>query len=229
MKSMLVLVAIYMLSAINCDAQKAVLYNFKFDVPDKYRKQIQKYDESGNKLFKDEGGKRVPDTYAQQLSKKEVNIICESAAEMLKRKYGYTEVEIMYPNSGWVSSGRLPSFPQRSFKKATKKHAADAYIAIKIDIKDKEPMMKWSDLHGQEMERIMFFTMESNYTIYDVSEAIIDQKTISFTDEMDQLFDGEYATDLDDKGRYKLWKNYFSKKDINGLYALVEQHYDIMD
>jgi hypothetical protein len=215
-----------MVFTIVCPAQKAVLYNFKFDVPDDFRRQIQKYDENGRKMYRDQGGERVPDTFAESLSKKEVNLICESAAEFLKQKHGYSEVEILYPKSGWVSSGRLHSFPQRSLKKAIKKHPAEAYINVEIDIKNREPAFQWSDLQDQNTERVMFINMHSNYTVSDNSEATIYQETKTFTNELDQIFEENYATDFDEDGRYKLWKPYFTKTDIMRIYELVEEHYD---
>ena len=37
--------------SLNSTAQKAVLYNFDFRIPDAYRHEIQEYDQNGNKEY----------------------------------------------------------------------------------------------------------------------------------------------------------------------------------
>lgn len=214
-------------------AQKAVLFNFEFQVPEEYRRAIQVYDGGGNEKYKKDlyTNKMILDKSVETLSKKEVNEVCERAAEMFKQKYGYTLVTMMYPLNGYNGFNRLDDFPNLKFKKAVKKKSADVYIAMEIKIESKEPFVQWSDVLGPKtieefgIEKIMFMNITATYTIYNANEDIIDQKKLMLIDLKDDLntFFSDYPKVMDEKGRYKLLKPYFSKSDIIGIYNIIEQ------
>ena len=215
--------------ALNSFAQKAALYNLVFQIPDEYRKEIQAYDPAGNKKYKkDLFGDDVLDKSPETLSKKEVNAICSMLAEMFKRKYRYEQVTIMYPLDGDNGVGRLKDFPNLTFKKAVKKLKADAYIFMNIILENKEPLFQGSDaleILNIDSEKIMIFNVTASYIVFDQNEKVIDQKAITlsdFTDELNKLFES-YRKEVDDKGRYRLWKAYFTKDDINAIYKITEQ------
>ena len=137
----------------------------------------------------------------------------------------------MYPLYGYNGFNRLDDFPNLKFKKAVKKKLADAYIAMEIKIESKEPFVQWSDVLGSDtleelgVEKIMFMDVTATYTIYNANKDIIDQITLTLpdlTDELNKYFNG-YSKEVDEKGRYKLWKPYYTKGEIIGIYKIVEQ------
>jgi hypothetical protein len=213
------------------NAQNAALYSFDFQVPEKYRRGIQLYDNGGNKKYKKDlySDKMILDKAVETLSKKEVNTICRMAAEMLKHKFGYADVRIMYPLNGNAGFNRLKDFPNLRLKKAMKKLTADAYIALEMHILEKEPFIQGSDileiLNIPDDERIMFFDFSAKYIIYSAKKAIIDQGQITLSDIEDELnrHFANYNKKVDEKGRYKLWKPYFTKEDIKSIYKIAEQ------
>ena len=220
-------------------AQKAVMFNFEFQVPEEYRRAIQVYDGGGNKKYKKDlySNKMILDKSVETLSKKEVNKVCEMAAEMFKRKFGYTQVTMMYPLNGYNGFNRLDDFPNLKFKKAVKKKLAAAYIALEIKIESKEPFVQWSDVLGSDtleelgVEKIMFMNVTATYTIYNGNEDIIDQKTLTLldlTDELNKYFNA-YQKEVDEKGRYKLWKPYYTKGEIIDIYKIVEQKLETIE
>jgi hypothetical protein len=212
-------------------AQRAALYSFDFQVPEKYRRGIQLYDNGGNKKYKKDlySDKLILDKSVETLSKKEVNMICRMAAEMLKHKLGYTEVKIMYPLNGNAGFNRLKNFPSLRLNKAMKKLTADNYIALEIHILEKEPFIQGSDvleiLNVSDIERIMYFDFSAKYTIYDNKKNVVDFGQLSLADIKDALniYFVDYNKVVDEKGRYKLWKPYFTKEDIIGVYKIVEE------
>lgn len=212
-------------------AQKAALYSFDFQIPEKYRREIQLYDNGGNKKYKKDlySDKMILDKYVETLSKKEVNTICRMAAEMLKHKFGYDQVKIMYPLNGYAGFNRLNDFPMLSLKKAIKKLTADAYIALEIHILEKEPFLQGSDvleiLNVADIERIMFFDFSAKYIIYNTKKKAIDQGQLSLSVIKDALntYFVDYEKEVDEKGRYKLWKPYFTKEDIKSIYKIAEK------
>ena len=212
-------------------SQKVALYSFDFQVPEKYRREIQLYDNGGNKKYKKDlySDKIILDKSVETLSKKEVNTICKMAAEMLKEKYGYDEVKIMYPLNGNAGFNSLKDFPSLSIKKAIKKLTADAYIALEIHILEKEPFIQGSDvleiLNVADIEKIMFFDFSAKYIIYNTKKKVIDQGQLSLSDIKDALdaYFVDYDKDVDEKGRYKLWKPYFTKEDIKSIYKIAEK------
>lgn len=219
--------------SFNAIAQKAILYNFEFQVPEDYRRAIQVYDGAGNKKYKKDlySDKMILDKSVETLSKKEVNKVCEMAAEMFKRKFGYTQVTMLYPLNGYNGYNRLDDFPNLKFKKAVKKKSADAYISIEIKIESKEPFVQWSDVLGSNtmkelgVEKIMFMNVTATYTVYNGNEAIIDQKTLTLLDLTDELntYFIAYKKEVDEKGRYKLWKPYYTRGEIIDIYKIVER------
>ncbi|MEQ3796448.1 hypothetical protein AAFP94_14765 [Flavobacteriaceae bacterium MJ-SS4] len=231
----LLLCIIGLFFSFNSTAQQAVLFNFEFQVPEDYRRAIQQYDGGGNKKYKKDlySNKMILDKSVETLSKKEVNKVCEMAAEMFKQKYGYSEVTMIYPLYGYNGFNRLDDFPNLKFKKAVKKKSADVYIAMEIKIESKEPFVQWSDVLGPKtleefgVEKIMFMDVTATYTIYNPKEDIIDQKKLMLTDLTDDLntYFIDYPKEMDEKGRYKLLKPYFSKSDIIGIYTIVEQNF----
>ena len=74
-------------------------------------------------------------------------------------------------------------------------------------------------------ERIMFFDFSAKYIIYSEKKAIIDQGQITLSDIEDELnrHFANYHKIVDEKGRYKLWKPYFTKEDIKSIYKIAEQ------
>jgi len=212
-------------------AQKAALYSFDFQVPEKYRRAIQQYDNGGNKKYKKDlySDEIIPDTSIETLSKKEVNAICRMAAEMFKNKFGFAEVKIMYPLNGNAGFNRLKDFPSMTLKKAMKKMKVDTYIALEIAVLEKEPFIQGTDvleiLNVPDIERTMYFDFSAKYTIYDPEKKIINQGQLSLSDIKDSLntyFDN-YPKEIDEKGRYKLWKPHFSKADIKTIYKITEE------
>jgi hypothetical protein len=86
--------------ALNSFAEKAILYSVQFDVSSHLMQDLQKYDAAGNpvRTWNSTKKKWIYETYKESLSEKDAADICDSLASMLKRKYGYTEVEILYPS-----------------------------------------------------------------------------------------------------------------------------------
>jgi hypothetical protein len=212
-------------------SQKVALYSFDFQVPEKYRREIQLYDNGGNKKYKKDlySNKIILDKSVETLTKREVNTICRMAAEMFKHKFGYAEVKIMYPLNGYAGFNRLNDFPSLSLKKAIKKLTADTYIALEIHILEKEPFIQGSDvleiLNVADIERTMYFDFSAKYTIYNTKKKVIDQGQLSLSDIKDALntYFIDYNKEVDEKGRYKLWKPYFTKQDIKSIYKIVEK------
>lgn len=212
-------------------AQNAVLYSFEFEVPEKYRKKIQLYDNGGNKKYKKElySDKMILDKSVETLSKKEVNTICRMAAEMLKHKFGYAQVKIMYPLNGNAGFNRLKDFPSLSLKKAMKKLSAEYYIAMEIHIKEKEPFIQGTDvleiLNVPDIEKRMLFDFSAKYGVYDTKKKVIEQGQLSLADVKDALniYFADYNKEVDNQGRYKLWKPYFTKEDIKSIYKITEK------
>jgi hypothetical protein len=215
--------------------QKAVLFNFEFQVPEDYRRAIQQFDAGGNKQYINDpySNKRILDKQVETLSKKEVNRICEMAAELFKKKSGYSEVTIVYPLNGYNGFNRLDDFPNINLKKAIKKRKADAYISMEINIESKEPFVQWSDVLGEktmeylEVEKIMYMNVTASYTIYNIKKEIIDKKELVLNDfiaDFNKYFNNSFKK-VDKKGRYKLRKPYFSKSEIIDIYYMVEQKF----
>lgn len=220
-------------------AQKAILYNFEFQVPEEYRRAIQQYDAGGNMKYKKDlySNNRILDKAVETLSKKEVNKVCEMAAEMFKRKFGYDEVTMLYPLNGYNGFNCLDDFPNLKFKKAVKKKLADAYISMEIKIEKKEPFVQWSDVLGSNtleefgVEKIMFMNVTATYTIYNAKEDIMSKKTVTLLDlkeDLNTYFDG-YQKEIDEKGRYKLWKPYYTTGEIIDFYKIVEQKFETVE
>ena len=211
-------------------SQTAVLYNFDFRVPDAYRHEIQEYDQNGKKKYiKDYYGKTVLDKYLEPVSVEEVRTICESAAEMLKRKYGYTEVNMMYPTGGGSQSGKLSNFPNKGLKRAVKKNTVDAYLTMEFKIENRT-FAPQTSLYYEEKgtERTMFMNITFSYTIFNAQKGIIDQKEISLKDELDQLFSENYNSEIVDKG-YKLRKLYLTKEELIAIYKLAEKKLEAIE
>ncbi|MEQ3796449.1 hypothetical protein AAFP94_14770 [Flavobacteriaceae bacterium MJ-SS4] len=214
----------------NAWSQSAVLYNFDFRVPDAYRHEIQEYDQKGKKKYKkDYYGKMVLDKYLEPISVEEVHSICESAAEMFKRKYGYTDVKMMYPTGSGSTTGKVSNFPNKGFKKAVKKNTVDAYITMEFRIENRVFAPQTSLYYEEKgMERTMFMNITLSYTIFNAQENIIDQKEISLKDELDQLFSENYNSEIVEKG-YKLRKLYLTKEELFSIYELAEQKIEVLE
>jgi len=210
--------------SLSTAAQTAVLYNFDFRVPDAYRHEIQEYDEYGKKKYiKDYYGKMVLDKYLERVSAEEAHSICESAAEMLKREYGYTDINMMYPTGGGSQSGKLSNFPNKGFKRAVKKNTVNAYITMEFNMENRVFAPQTSLYYEEKgIERTMFMNITLSYTIFNAQEGIIAQKEISLRDELDELFSENYNSEIVDKG-YKLRKLYLSKEEIFEIYKMGEK------
>lgn len=227
---LLLLIFIFIAFIGDSFAQKAALFSFDFQVPEKYRREIQLYDNGGNKKYKKDlySDKIILDKSIETLSKREVNAICKMASEMLKHKFQYAEVKIMYPLNGNSGYNSLKDFPSFALKKAMKKLTADTYIALEIHILDKEPFIQGSDvlevLNIPDDNRTIYFDYQAKYTIYNAKKQVIDEGQLHLSDikdELDTYFAG-YDKELDEKGRYKLWKPYFTKDDIKYIYRITE-------
>jgi len=212
--------------------QTAVLYNFDFRIPDGFRHEIQEYDQNGNKKYiKDHYGKRVLDKYLEPISIQEVHAICESAVEMLKRKYGYTEVSMMYPKWGGYSSGKVSGFPNKGFKRAVKKNTVDAYITMEFKMADntflgaKNRSLWWEEA---DRERTIFTDVTFSYTIYNAKKGVIGQKEVSLIDELQPLFSENYNTEIVDKG-FKVRKLYLTKEELIAIYKLAEKKLEALE
>lgn len=214
-------------------AQTAVLYNFDFFVPDAYRHEIQEYDNKGKKKYRPavpgdseyspDREKRVLNKYLEPVSTDEVHRICELAAAMLKRKYGYTEVTMMYPTGGGSQSDKLSDFPNKNFKRAAKKNAVDIFITMEFKIENRTFAPQRS-LHYEESgtERTMFMNITCSYTIFNAKEGVIDQKEISLKEELDAIFSENYNSEIVEKG-YKLRKLYLTKDELIDIYKMAEK------
>ena len=106
---------------------------------------------------------------------------------------------------------------------------ANFYIAIEIHIEEKEPFLQGSDvleiLNVPDIEKIMFFDFSAKYIIYNTKKKVIDQGQLSLSDIKDALntYFVDYDKEVDEKGRYKLWKPYFTKEDIKSIYRIAEK------
>ena len=220
-------------------AQTAVLYNFDFFVPDAYRHEIQEYDNKGKKKLRPavpgdseySPGRemQVLNKYLEPVSTEEARSICELAAGMLMRKYGYTEVTMMYPTGGGSQSGKISGFPNRNFKRAAKKNSVDAYITMEFKIENRTFAPQRS-LHYEEngTERTMFMNITFSYTIFNAKEGVIDQKEISLKEELDDLFSENYNSEIVEKG-YKLRKLYLTKEELFDIYKIAEKKIETME
>ena len=208
-------------------AQKAVLYNFDFKIPDGFRHEIQEYDKNGEKEYIKNSytGKMELNRYLEPISIDEVRSVCDSAVEMLKRQYGYQEVSMMYPKNPGFTTGKVSGFPNKGFKRTAKKNKADAYITMEFKMTDntflgaKNRSLWWEEA-GKE--RTIFTDVTFSFTIYDANEGVISQKEVSLIDELQPLFSENYNTEIVDKG-FKIRKLYFTKSEIMAIYKMAEQ------
>ena len=208
-------------------AQTAVLYNYDFRIPDGFRHEIQEYDQKGKKVYIKNSvtGKRELNRYLEPISTEEVHAICESAVEMLKKKYGYTEVNMMYPVGSSYSSGKVSGFPNRGFKRAVKKNNVDFFISMEFEMADNtflgaKNRSLWWEEDGRE--RTLFTEVTFSYTIYNAKEEVISQKDVRMIDELEPLFNENYNTEVSDKG-FKVRKLYFTKEEIFDIYHMAEK------
>ena len=223
-RSFQILLVLILLS-VNVQAQKAVLYNYDFRVPDSFRHEIQEYDQNGQKKYKkDDFGKTVLVKYLEPVSQEEVEAICQSAVEILKRKYGYSEVTMMYPTMGYSESDKVSGFPNKGFKNAVKKNAVDAYITLEFKMQNKA-LAKNTSLYWEEAGKertISIGDVTLSYTIYNAQEGIISQKEVNLRDELQPLFSDNYNTEIVDDG-FKIRKLYLTKEEILAIYKLAEK------
>jgi hypothetical protein len=226
-KTNLFVVLIVLTMSISSFAQEVILYNFDFRIPDGFRHEIQEYDKYGNKAYIENSysGKMELNRYLEPISIDEVHSICNSAAEMLRRLYGYEEVLIMYPKNPSVTTGKVTGFPNRGFKRTAKKNEADAYITMEFKMRDnaflgaKNRSLWWEEA-GRE--RTLFTDVTFSFTIYDANEEVISQKEVVLIDELQPLFSDNYNTEIVDKG-FKVRKLYFTKNEIMAIYKMAEQ------
>jgi hypothetical protein len=208
-------------------AQKAILYNFDFKIPDGFRHEIQEYDKKGKKEYIKNSytGKMELNKYLEPISIDEVRSICDSAVEMLKRQYGFKEVSMMYPKNPGISTGKVSGFPNKGFKRTAKKNKADAYITMEFKMTDNMFLgAKNRSLYWEEAgrERTIFTDVTFSFTIYDANEGVISQKEVSLIDELQPLFSENYNTEIVDKG-FKVRKLYFTKSEIMAIYRMAEK------
>lgn len=224
MNTKLLLVLTLLVLPIAGFSQKAILYKFNYKVPSAYMKQIIKYDKNGNIAMKEVGANRVQDVYTQQLSKAQLMSVCESAVQMLKEKYGYEEIEILYPKNPGSSSDKLDGFPSKGYKRTAKKMPADAYVEIVVNLKDK---MVGHPADPEELneEREMRFELISELTIYDGKQNIINESTSNHTQNIEALFAEEYSTELRENGTFVVKRPYFTQEDIISIFELVKVDY----
>ena len=208
-------------------AQTAVLYNFDFIIPDGFRHEIQEYDQDGKKVYIENSitDKRELNRYLEPISTEEVHAICESAVAILKQKYGYTEVNMIYPVGSGYSSGKVSGFPNKGFKRAVKKNKVDFFISMEFEMADNtflgaKNRSLWWEEDGRE--RTLFTEVTFSYTIYNAREEVISQKEVRMIDELEPLFNENYNTEVSDKG-FKVRKLYFTKIEIFDIYHLAEK------
>jgi hypothetical protein len=207
--------------------QKAVLYNFDFKIPDGFRHEIQEYDEDGKKKYIENSytGKMELHRYIEPITLDEVGSICDSAAEMIKRQFGYEEVIITYPKNRSVTTGKVTGFPNKGFKRTAKKNKADAYITMEFEMKDNtflgaKNRSLWWEESGRE--RTIFTDVTFSFTIYDPNEGVISHNKVNLIDELQPLFSENYNTEIVDKG-FKVRKLYFTKSEIMAIYKMAEK------
>lgn len=222
-----------LLLSLSSFSQKAVLYNFDFRVPDGFRHEIQEYDQYGEKVYIENSytGKKELHRYLEPITIEEVHAICESAAEMLKRQYGYEEIIMMYPKNPSITVGKVTGFPNKGFKRTAKKNKADAYITLEFEMKDhaflgaKNRSLWWEEA-GRE--RTIFTEVIFSFTIYDANEGVISQKKVNLIDELEPLFNENYNTEISDKG-FKVRKLYFTKSEIMAIYNMAEKKLELAE
>lgn len=225
MKKILVL-ALVILSCYQAEAQKAVLYKFKFKVPDAYMKNIINYDENGNIAYIERGGVQVQDVHRQQLAEEQVKLVCESMAQLVEELYNYKEVEILYPKvfGSTATSNILDDFPNKSYKRTVKKYPADGYVEVEINLKDKM-VGHPGDPEEDNEELEMRFELISEMTVYDSKGAIIDEKAMVHTGKLEGVFDGKYDTELRENGTFVVRRPYFLQEDIISIFNIVKDDY----
>lgn len=212
-------------------AQKAVLYNFDFRVPDGFRHEIQEYDNNGDEVYIENSytGKKELHRYLEAITIEEVHAICDSAVEMFKRQYGYEEVIMMYPKNPSITVGKVTGFPNKGFKRTAKKNKADAYISLEFEMKDntflgaKNRSLWWEE---SDRERTIFTDVTFSFTIYDANEGVISEKKVYLIDELEPLFNENYNTEVSDKG-FKVRKLYFTKSEIMAIYRMAEKKLEL--
>ena len=217
------LILVFITIPLFCTAQKAILYKFDFKVPKAYRKQIINYDKNGNiAYYTNAADMKVPDVHTQQLSNDQITTICESTGQMLNEKYGYQEVEILYPKNPWTSLDKLENFPNKGYKKTAKKMPADAYVEIAINFKDKM-VGHPADPEELNQEREMRFELLSELTVFDGSGNIIDEIAENHTAKLQPLLSNKYQTELKENGTFVVSRPYFSQEDLISIFGLVKE------
>jgi hypothetical protein len=218
-----ILILALFITPLSSIAQKAILYKFDFKVPKAYRKQIINYDRHGNiAYYTNEADMKVPDVHTQQLSNDQITTICESTGQMLKVKYGYQEVEILYPKNPWTSLDKLENFPNKGYKRTAKKMPADAYVEIAINFKDKM-VGHPADPEELNQEIEMRFELLSELTVFDGSGNIIDEISENHSAKLQPLLSGKYQTELKDNGTFVVSRPYFTQEDIITIFGLVKE------
>ena len=225
MKKILVL-ALVVLSFYQAEAQKAVLYKFKFKVPDAYMKNIINYDENGYIAYIERGGVQVQDVHRQQLGEEQVKLVCESMAQLIKQLYNYKEVEILYPKifGSTSTSNILDDFPSKGYKRTVKKYPAEAYVEVEINLKDKM-VGHPSDPEEDNEELEMRFELISEMTVFDNKGAVIDEKAMVHTGNLEAVFAGKYDTELKENGTFVVRRPYFLQEDIISIFNTVQNDY----
>jgi len=99
---------------------------------------------------------------------------------------------------------------------------------IEILFENKEPFIQGLDaleILNIDSERIMYFNVSAKYSVFNANENLIHEKIVALPDFKNEL-NVHFASnkkEVDEKGRYKLWKPYFTKEDIKSIYTIAEQ------
>jgi hypothetical protein len=95
--------------ALKIDKPKAVFYDLDFLVPFGFSREIQEYDEKGKYKYRynERTEKKELVRYLEDTSKEEAQDLVELAIEMFKRKYGYSEIKVLYARPGYHASPKI--------------------------------------------------------------------------------------------------------------------------
>jgi hypothetical protein len=201
--------------------QDAVIHSVPFDVSPSLRKDIQKRDAAGELEWKYVNGRKMPDTYKEDLTRMQAETICNVIADTLKSKYGYKEVEIAFSGGlGSLKPSRLYEFPHKSLKSSIKDYDSGVYADVQVNISGRKG--GGAIIMGRKKEEYVRFTSSITLTLYDSSMRPIETKTIE-VDDFSDLFDAKYSVSQE-KEQFRIsGKGHLTTKDIGDIFKYTWQ------
>ena len=83
-----------------------------------------------------------------------------------------------------------------------------------------------TDAEELNAEYSMTFELVSELTVTDISGNVIDEKSLTHTDKLNQLLGDKYSYEYNSKGAFYIRAPYFTREDIISIYGLVKDAYN---